>query len=502
MNDNPGIDSALNILSLEDSKMDFEIIREQLIGAGYRFKISRVEMENEFVSLIRSNKYDLILADFRLPGFDAFKALKWCGEICPEVPFICLSGAIGEETAIELLKHGAVDYIMKDKLERLSSVIDRALEEANEKTARRRAEENLLISEKKYRNLVEKALIGIYTTNLSGEMLFVNQAMCNMMEYDSVEELLKADVISTYNNKEERDKLIKKLKKSEQLLNYELELKTKYGKTRNVLVNSFLSGEIITGMMMDISDRLRAEKQIILTSKILNLLNVTTNLAETVKLTLNLIQNETGFEAAGIRLKHGDDFPYFHQNGFSDDFLLTENTLLSHSKEGMVCRDENGNPLLECTCGLVISGLTDATNNLYTEGGSYWTNDSPALFGLTAYEEKRYKPRSHCIEAGFRSIAIVPIRAKGEIVGLLQLNDHRKDCLTLELIQFIESIGEIIGVALMRKQAEEALKRKVNELQRFHNLTLDREIFMIGLKKEINELLKKSGQKEKYKIVD
>jgi len=66
----------------------FEIIREQLIDAGYNFNIIRVEKEDEFISSIRGNKYDIILADYKLPGFDAVRALRLCNEICPEVPFI------------------------------------------------------------------------------------------------------------------------------------------------------------------------------------------------------------------------------------------------------------------------------------------------------------------------------------------------------------------------------------------------------------------------------
>jgi DNA-binding NtrC family response regulator len=99
--------TILNILSLEDSTQDFEIITEQLINAGYNLNILRVEKKMDFATSLRNNKYDIILADFDLPGFDAFGALRLCNQICPDVPFICVSGTIGEETAIELIKQGA-----------------------------------------------------------------------------------------------------------------------------------------------------------------------------------------------------------------------------------------------------------------------------------------------------------------------------------------------------------------------------------------------------------
>jgi len=135
----------LNILCLEDSLKDSEIIRELMIEAGYDIKMDCTEAESRFVSLLKNNQYDIILSDFKLPGFDGFSALKWSREICPAVPFICVSGSIGENTAVELLKKGAVDYVIKDRLDRLPSAVQRALDEAKEKKARQEAERHLHI---------------------------------------------------------------------------------------------------------------------------------------------------------------------------------------------------------------------------------------------------------------------------------------------------------------------------------------------------------------------
>jgi|GEM_PF-2355357 len=133
----------LKVLCLEDSPRDVEIMRELLVDARYDLNMDCTAVEKEFAALLRSRTYDIILADFKLPGFDAFGALHLSREICPNVPFICVSGSIGEETAVELLKQGAVDYVLKDRLGRLPSAIERALNEAKEKEARQRAEESL-----------------------------------------------------------------------------------------------------------------------------------------------------------------------------------------------------------------------------------------------------------------------------------------------------------------------------------------------------------------------
>jgi Bacteriophytochrome (light-regulated signal transduction histidine kinase) len=138
------MNEVLNVLCLEDSPRDAEIMLELLTDAGYDLNIDCTASETEFVTFLRSHKYDIILSDFKLPGFDGFTALRWSVEICPEVPFICVSGTVGEETAVELLKKGAVDYILKDRLVRLPSAIQRALEEAKEKKARQQAEKELV----------------------------------------------------------------------------------------------------------------------------------------------------------------------------------------------------------------------------------------------------------------------------------------------------------------------------------------------------------------------
>ena len=120
----------LRALLLEDSPRDVEILRELLINAGFTLDMDCTALEKEFVSLLRSRTYDIILADFRLPGFDGFAALRLSVEICPQVPFICVSGTIGEDVAVDLLKHGAVDYVLKDRLKKLPTAINRAIGEA------------------------------------------------------------------------------------------------------------------------------------------------------------------------------------------------------------------------------------------------------------------------------------------------------------------------------------------------------------------------------------
>ena len=166
---------SLKVLYLEDSPRDIEIIRELLIDAGYDLSMDCAEKKKEFTSLLHHNKYDIILSDFKLPGFDAFGALKLVIDICPDVPFICVSGSIGEEIAIELIKQGAVDYILKDRLVRLPLAIKRALEEKKEKEERKRVEKELQWKTAFLEAQVNSSIDGILVVDNHGKKILQNQ---------------------------------------------------------------------------------------------------------------------------------------------------------------------------------------------------------------------------------------------------------------------------------------------------------------------------------------
>jgi len=230
----------------------------------------------------------------------------------------------------------------------------------------------------------------------------------------------------------------------------------------------------------DITARKQSEAYREMGRAILQILNAPAGFQESIAQVLAVLKTRIGFEAVGIRLKDfeavgirlqdGEDFPYFAQQGFSKDFLLTENTLVARGKDGGVCRDKDGNLCLECTCGLVLSGRTDPSNPLFTKGGSFWTNDSFPLLDLPPDQDPRLHPRNQCFHQGYASVALVPIRTSGGIMGLIQINDRRKNCFTLEAIEILEGIAENIGMALMRKRAEDERTRSHELLENLARL--------------------------------
>ena len=216
----------------------------------------------------------------------------------------------------------------------------------------------------------------------------------------------------------------------------------------------------VTGTNMDITAHKQAEIYDAMDREVLQILNEPGNLKVAVQRVLAIMQLRTGFDALGLRLQHGDDFPYFVQAGFSEEFLRTENSLVQRTAEGGSCRDQAGKPALECTCGLVLSGRIDPANPLFTWGGSCWTNDSAKLLHLPPGADPRLHPRNQCIHHGYQSVALVPIRTHDRILGLIQFNDRHPDAFTLKTVESLEEIAAHIGLALMRKQAEAALVEK------------------------------------------
>jgi diguanylate cyclase (GGDEF)-like protein/PAS domain S-box-containing protein len=129
-------------------------------------------------------------------------------------------------------------------------------------TERRQMVEALKNSEKKYRDLVDNALVGIYKTNLKGDILYVNEALSKMFDFESPEEMMRESVLARYKNLGDRNILIGNLEKTGRVNNFELEVFTKTGKTKNVLLSATLDGEVLSGMIMDITERKQMEEKL------------------------------------------------------------------------------------------------------------------------------------------------------------------------------------------------------------------------------------------------
>jgi len=218
----------------------------------------------------------------------------------------------------------------------------------------------------------------------------------------------------------------------------------------------------------EVVERKKIERGQRLTIQILELLNQFGEDTDKIGSILRLIKEFTGFEAAGIRLAAGADFPYYETIGFPADFVDAENCLFARDEAGELICDSGGNPLLECMCGNVIRGRTDPSLPFFTEKGSFWTNSTTEFLASTTGKELQIRLRNRCNDTGYESVALIPLRSENSTIGLLQLNDSRKDMFSPELIQYIENLMSSIEIAFKRKHIEEAL-RKINRASRLRS---------------------------------
>ncbi|MEI6149191.1 MAG: response regulator [bacterium] len=589
------------ILYLEDNPRDAELLRDQLqqLARLHDLRIARDRAEYE--AALAETRFDLIMSDYALPDYDGFAALALALEKQPDVPFILISGTLSEEQAVNCLRRGAIDYVIKQNLKRLVPAVLRALNEAEEHQKRRAAETAFQESEKRFMDVLYAARDAILL--IDGETFVdCNEATAQMLGYASrdaflmrhpsqlspplqpdgrqsfekAHEMMQTAIANgshqfewvhrrangedfpvevsltaiSYGGKivlhcrwrdiTERKRAETEIKNEQALSHviiegipgtfYMLDENGKYvrwsayqrdeivgkpdaevaqtlaldtihpddralilSKMEHVLndgVQEAVEGRVLlrggpafvwmlmtgrrivlngrpflVGIGIDITERKRTEVYRGMCLKVLQILNESGGKQDFIQRVLAALKTQTGFDAVGLRLQDGEDFPYIAQLGFSKEFLLTENTLIERGADGGVCRDKDGHVCLECTCGLVVSGNTASAHLPFTPGGSFWTNDSVPLLDLPPEQDPRYHPRNCCIHQGYASFAMVPIRNKDKVVGLIHFNDRRKDCFTRATVELLESIAAHIGEALMRKQAEENLRKYYDELE-------------------------------------
>lgn len=151
----PGTTVAVRVLHLEDNRDDQEIIKSSLFKSGIICDITPVETQAEFLNSVQNQSWDLILSDYSLPSFDGYRALAIAKKTSPNTPFIFVTGTLGEDIVVETLKNGATDYVLKQKLARLTTAVQRALSEAAEKKRLLEAETALMKSSEQLRFLAD-----------------------------------------------------------------------------------------------------------------------------------------------------------------------------------------------------------------------------------------------------------------------------------------------------------------------------------------------------------
>jgi PAS domain S-box-containing protein len=220
------------------------------------------------------------------------------------------------------------------------------------------------------------------------------------------------------------------------------------------------------GTNTDITEQKLAERERETQLEFLRLVNESTSVRELVKAAVGFFQRQSGVEAAGIRLREGNDYPYYEVRGFPEQFVLQENELCSRDPLGNPVCDGAGNPVLDCMCGNVVCGRFDPRQSFFTTFGSFWSNCTTELLACSSEEDRQARTRNRCNGEGYESVALIPLTLGGERLGLLQLNDHQTGKFTPELIALWERLCGYLAVAVSKFRTEEKLQRAHSELER------------------------------------
>ncbi len=218
------------------------------------------------------------------------------------------------------------------------------------------------------------------------------------------------------------------------------------------------------GTGTDVTEQRRAEQEREIAVEFLRLVNYARGTRELVSAAVGYLRDKSGCEAVGVRIKDGDDYPYFENQGFPAEFIELESSLCTRDLQGQLVRDTTGHPVHECMCGNVICGRFDPGKPFFTGNGSFWTNSTTKLLANTSEADRQSRTRNRCNGEGYESVALLPLRVGDERLGLLQLNDRRTGLFTAASISLWERLAGYLAVALAKTIAEESLKDTAERL--------------------------------------
>jgi len=302
------------------------------------------------------------------------------------------------------------------------------------------------------------------------EIVEVNEACCQLFGY-SRDELIgrSSGDLDLWKSADERQAAVKELQETGQLLQRETMINTRSGETRNVTVSIepvvWKGTACLLTSVYDITVQKRYEFERETTLEFLRLMNASRDTRELVHKATEYIQKISGCEAVGIRLVRDLDFPYYETRGFSAEHVRLENSLCRRNEDGSLVLSDAGNPVLECMCGNVISGRFDPSKPFFTEKGSFWTNNTTELLATTSEADRQARTRNRCNGEGYESVALIPLRVGEKTLGLMQLNDTRKDLFSTQSIALWERLADYLALSLSRFTLEDARRESEEKLR-------------------------------------
>jgi PAS domain S-box-containing protein len=429
----------LRVLIIEDSEDDTQLLLRELRRDGYEVESERVETAEAMQSALTQKNWDLILSDYSLPGFGGLQALEVLKARGQDLPFILISGTIGEETAVSALKAGANDFLIKGKFARLGPAIDREVREAESRRERKQAGDALRESEARYRLAARATNDVIWEWDPKTNELMWSENAQTVFGY--IPEEIKAEAAwwDEHIHPEDHERVVNDINAFREsggmIWADEYRFLRRDGSIAYIVDRAYVERDAdgkpvrMIGAMSDITERKRAE--------------------EALRESEGKIQNI---------IRHSSSMFYAR----TADHVLTY--VSPQSRDILDCEPE--------------------------EAMVHWQeflSDNPSnRQGIEAAE--------HAIETGWHQppYELELITRNGRKIWV-QVDESPvvKDAKTIAIVGSLTNITE-------RKRAEEEIKKQLDELQRWHNATLGRETRVLDLKREVNELLGQTGKPPRY----
>jgi PAS domain S-box-containing protein len=457
---------VLRVLQVEDSESDAALIVRLLEKGGYEVQAERVEDAAAMRAALAGKTWDAIIADYRLPQWDARAALEVLRQSGLDLPFLVVSGTIGEDVAVAMMKAGAHDYIMKDHLARLAPAVKREIQDAQVRRERQRAEQELrsaLAATEERQRLLDAVFSaqteGVFVCDASGSVIRTNPAAAAFFGADPTGMHI-AEVVEKFQIAPGIESCATcRAMGGETVVGAEHTAGGRAVETSAAPIRDHagaLAGAVT--ICRDITERKRHEADREAMVALLPLLNSPNDTRELIRTVTALLQEWSGCAAAGVRLRDGDDYPFFETRGLTAEFVEAENHLCSRTADREPSRDGQGIPVLECLCGDILSERIGPRLPYFSPGGSFWSNDIAKLVAERPEMGRPGPTRNRCFAGEFQSLALIPLRSTGGTLGLLQFGDKRPDRLTPEGIARMERAAASLAIALEQRRTQEALR--------------------------------------------
>ena len=449
-------ETRIRILHVEDVPADAELAERELIKAGITFDIRRVETREAFLAGIADFAPDLILSDYRLPEFDGMQALRLAGEHAPNVPVIITTGSVNEETAVDCMKAGAVDYVLKEQLGRLGTAVRSALEAQRLRVERRQAEKDItrLNAELEealawQRQIFEGSRDAVFVSDEQARFVAVNRAATELTGY-SHDELLGMGIPDLH---EEPDLAAyrafhQRILAGEQTLS-EAPIRKKDGSKVAVEFNNRLVVIGGKGFMhtagRDVTERMRTDKRVRQLNRLLR------TISEINQAIVRIEDRDVlRSEACRILVEHGGFLMVWL--GFAD------------AASGLVVPAAQAGERADYLEGLVVR-FDDSPEGRGPVGTAIRMGEH-AVIGDVAADPSVAPWRERMLACGFRTIAAFPLRLHGAVTGALTVYASKAIDIGDEETVLLGELAGDLGYALEaldnrdgRRSAEEALAK-------------------------------------------